>query len=59
MLMLRIYEDERIMIGDDIEILMAEVGSRRATLGIIAPREIPILRPGAKCTVPRDRAGGE
>lgn len=42
MLVLKRDVDERIMIGDDIEIVVVEGGSVK--LGIKAPREIPVHR---------------
>lgn len=44
MLIISRKTDESIMIGDDIEIKIAEVSGDRVKLAIDAPREIIILR---------------
>jgi carbon storage regulator len=42
------YVGERIMIGDDIEIVVSEVGrgakGMQVRLRVVAPRNIPVLR---------------
>lgn len=35
---------ESIMIGDDIEVVVTEIGSERVKIGIRAPKGIPIAR---------------
>ena len=35
---------ESILIGDDIEVIVTEIGSERVKIGIRAPRGIPITR---------------
>lgn len=35
---------ESIVIGDDIEIVVTEIGSERVKIGISAPKGVPILR---------------
>jgi carbon storage regulator len=44
MLVLSRTRDEKIMIGDDIEITVVEVRGDKVRLGIKAPREIPVHR---------------
>ncbi|MHA1591426.1 MAG: carbon storage regulator [Candidatus Heimdallarchaeaceae archaeon] len=35
---------QRILIGDDIEILICDVKSKKVTVGVIAPKNMLILR---------------
>ncbi len=35
---------ESVVIGDDIEVVVTEIGADRVKLGIKAPRGVPILR---------------
>ena len=35
---------ESILIGDDIEIVVTEIGTERVKIGIKAPKGVPILR---------------
>ena len=35
---------ESIMIGDDIEVIITDIGSERVKIGIRAPKGIPVLR---------------
>ena len=35
---------EKIMVGDDIEIVILEVRHRRAKIGILAPAHVPVHR---------------
>jgi carbon storage regulator len=44
MLVLRRRAGETLLIGDDIEIEILEVGAQGVKIGIRAPREITILR---------------
>ena len=44
MLVLTRKTNERIMIGDEIEILVVNVGEEKVQLGITAPRSIPVHR---------------
>lgn len=44
MLVLSRTRDEKIMIGDEIEITVVEVRGDKVRLGIKAPREIPVHR---------------
>jgi carbon storage regulator len=44
MLILSRKKDERIFIGDDIEICVVEIRSDGVRLGVQAPRDIPVHR---------------
>jgi carbon storage regulator len=44
MLVLTRKKDQSIIIGDDIEIKLTGLGSRRARIGIVAPPEVRIRR---------------
>lgn len=44
MLIVSRKKSESILIGDDIEILVTEIGSDRVKIGIKAPKGVPILR---------------
>jgi len=42
MLMMSRREGEVILIGDDVEIVIARIGRSRVTVGIRAPRQTPV-----------------
>ena len=44
MLVISRKTSESVIIGDDIEIIVTEIGSERVKLGIKAPKGVPILR---------------
>lgn len=44
MLVLSRRTEERIIIGQDIEVIILAISGSRVRLGILAPMEIPILR---------------
>lgn len=44
MLIVSRKKSESILIGDDIEILVTEIGADRVKIGIRAPAGVPILR---------------
>lgn len=44
MLVISRKTSESVIIGDDIEIVVTEIGSERVKLGINAPKGVPILR---------------
>jgi len=37
-------ESESILIGEDIEVIVTEIGAERVKIGIRAPKGIPIIR---------------
>jgi len=43
MLMMVRREGETILIGDDIEVVIAHIGRSRVKVGIRAPRDVPVL----------------
>ena len=44
MLILSRYPRQAVTIGHDIQIMVLDIVGERVRLGIIAPREIPVLR---------------
>lgn len=44
MLVISRKKSESVLIGDDIEILVTDIGSDRVKIGIKAPKGVPILR---------------
>ena len=44
MLVLSRKKDERIMIGDNVEVTVIEIRGDRVKLGFIGPQEVPIHR---------------
>lgn len=48
MLVLSRKEDERIVIGDNISIVVIEIRGDKVRLGIDAPKEIPVHRAEVK-----------
>jgi len=50
MLVIRRRAGESVVIGDDVEILVTEIGPTRVKLCISAPREVPIMRKEVKLT---------
>jgi carbon storage regulator len=44
MLVIRRRCGESILIGDEIEIQIAEIGPTRVKLAVLAPKEVPVLR---------------
>ena len=43
MLMMARREGETILIGEDIEVVIAHIGRSRVKVGIRAPREMPVI----------------
>lgn len=48
MLVLSRYEDESIVIGDDIVVTVVEIRGGKVRLGIEAPRDVPVDRSEAR-----------
>ena len=44
MLIVTRKESESILIGEDIEVIVTEIGAERVKIGIRAPKGIPIIR---------------
>lgn len=55
MLVLSRKKDERILIGDDIEILVVEIRGDKVRLGIEAPKHIPVNRQEVHEAIQRER----
>lgn len=56
MLVLGRRENERILIGDCIEVVVVSVGHGQVRLGFVAPPDVAIRRDDAKELGPKDRA---
>jgi len=56
MLMMARREGETILIGDDIEVVIAHIGRSRVKVGIRAPRELPVLAREVKLVRDENRA---
>ena len=57
MLVLTRRRDEKIMIGDEIEITVVDIGSDKVRLGINAPKSVPVHRREVYESKQRERAG--
>ncbi len=58
MLVIRRRAGESVLIGDDIEILVTDIGPSRVKLCISAPREVPVMRKEVKLTREENVAAG-
>lgn len=58
MLVIRRRAGEAVVIGEDIEILITEIGPSRVKLCISAPREVPVMRKEVKLTREENVAAG-
>lgn len=56
MMVMRRRAGESILIGDDIEIHIAEIGRSRVKVAIAAPREVPIVAKELKITADENTA---
>lgn len=56
MLVLRRRVTERLVIGDDVEIEILEIGNGQVKIGITAPREVPVLRSEVRVTTHQNRS---
>lgn len=56
MMVMRRRVGESILIGDDIEIHIAEIGRSRVKIAIGAPREVPIVAKELKITAEENAA---
>lgn len=52
MLVITRRKHERLLIGDDIEIVVVDIGRRSVRLGISAPKDVPLTR--ADVAEPKD-----
>lgn len=50
MLVIRRRAGQSILIGDGIKVRVIECGPRHVKLGIVAPREVPVVRHEAQAT---------
>jgi carbon storage regulator len=56
MLVIRRRAGESILIGEEIEVEIVEVSAGRVTVGIRAPRRVPILRREIRLSEEQNRA---
>ena len=56
MLLIRRRTGESILLGEDIEIQVMDITPSRVKLGIIAPREVPVLRKEIRLSAEQNRA---
>ena len=56
MLFLNRHEQESIMVGEDVEIVIVSVRGNRVRLGINAPKHIPVHRKEIYEAIERDKA---
>ena len=56
MLLIRRRAGESILLGEDIEIQVIDITPSRVKLGIIAPREVPVLRKEIRLSAEQNRA---
>lgn len=59
MLVLKRKRDERIVIGDDIEIVIVEIRGDKCRIGISAPKEIPVHRKEVADAIRRNNQKGK
>jgi carbon storage regulator len=59
MLLIRRKAGESILIGDQIEIQIVDVSPSRVKIGIIAPREVPVLRKEVQLAAGQNRAASQ
>lgn len=58
MLVLSRSKDESIMVGDNIEIMIVDIGRNKIQLGIVAPKFVPVYRKEVYGRICRERDGG-
>lgn len=56
MLVIRRRQGETLLIGDNVEVEVLELGAGQVKLGIRAPRQVPILRKEVRITSMQNRA---
>lgn len=56
MLVLSREKNESIMIGDDVEIIIADIKGNKVRVGINAPRDIPVHRRELYDAIQKDKA---
>ena len=59
MLMMSRREGETILIGEDIEVVIAHIGRSRVRVGIRAPRSTPVIAREVKLVREENRAAAE
>lgn len=59
MLVIRRRAGDSILIGDNIEIEILEVGATQVKVGITAPKEIPVVRKEVSLTWQANRAASQ
>lgn len=59
MLIIRRKPHESVLIGDDVEIAVLDSSAGKVTLGIIAPRQVRVLRKEIRETFEQNRAAAQ
>jgi carbon storage regulator len=59
MLVVRRRAGQSVLIGDDIEIQITEIGPTKVTLGIKAPKTVAVMRAEVKLTREQNAAAAE
>jgi carbon storage regulator len=59
MLIMSRRQGETILIGDDIEIVIAHIGRSRVKVGIRAPRQLPVVAQEVKLVGDENRAAAQ
>lgn len=58
MLVLGRQKDERIMIGDDIELVIVDIRGDKVRIGVNAPPHVPVHRREVYDAIQREQAAG-
>ena len=59
MLVTRRHEGESLLIGDEIEVRILEITPRWVKLGVVAPRDVPVVRQELRITKEQNRSAAQ